>query len=130
MPLSILIPMVGLGIAGIALLLHVLGLTAPARLKDDDSAAQGWLREFPEDPPTRIVLSHDHRAALIETAKGRGVVWPMGADTTARYLDGAKISQTAKGLRIDLPDYTAPHINLTLDPDEARDWPALMEARS
>lgn len=130
MPLSILIPMVVLGIAGIALLLHLLGLTAPARFDDDDSAARAWLREFPEDPPTRIVLSHDHRAALIETAKGRGVVWPMGADTTARYLDGAQISQTNKGLRIDLPDYTAPHIHLSLDPDEARQWPALLKART
>ena len=33
----------------------------------------------------------------------------------------------AVGLRVDLPDFTAPHIPLRLDPDEAARWPALME---
>jgi hypothetical protein len=75
-----------------------------------------------------VVLSHDRHAALVETATGSGIVWPMGADTTARYLSGARITRTATGLRVDLPDYTAPRIHLALDDDEARRWPTLMEA--
>ncbi|MBY5986410.1 MULTISPECIES: hypothetical protein [Roseovarius] len=129
MPLSILLPMVVLGIAGIAVLLHLLGLSQPATFDNEAAAGRAWLREFPEDTPTRITLSHDRHAALVETLQGRGVVWPMGADTTARYLDGAEITQTGTGLRIALPDYTAPRITLTLDPEEARHWPGLMEAR-
>ncbi|QFT94131.1 hypothetical protein FIU86_14870 [Roseovarius sp. THAF9] len=128
MPLSILLPMVVLGIAGIAVLLHLLGLSKPATFEDEAAARRAWLREFPEDTPTRVILSHNRHAALIETANGPGVVWPMGADTTARHLDGARITQTDTGLRIDLPDYTAPRITLTLDPDEASLWPGLMEA--
>jgi len=128
MPLSILLPMVVLGIAGIAVLLHLLGLSKPATFEDKAAARRAWLREFPEDTPTRVTLSHDRHAALVETPRGPGVVWPMGADTTARYLDGAHVTQTDTGLRIALPDYTAPRIALKLDPEEARQWPGLMEA--
>lgn len=128
MPLSILVPMVVLGIAGIAFLTWWLGLSTPARFADEDAARAGWLDEFPDDPPLRITLCHNHSAALIDTAEGHGIVWPMGADTTARYLTGARLTPTKTGLRIDLPDYTAPHIHLTLSPDEATRWPALIKA--
>ena len=127
MPLSILLPLVVTGIVAITVLLHLMGLSQPATLANEAAAKKAWLLEFPDDPPNRVVLSHDHHAALVETEKGRGVVWPMGADTTARYLNDAKISRTTKGLRIDLPDYTAPRIVLTLDDDEANQWPRLME---
>ncbi|WP_306151881.1 hypothetical protein [Roseovarius sp. MMSF_3281] len=127
MPLHILLPMVVLGIVGITVLLHVMGWSKPAALADEAAAERAWLGEFPDDPPKRVVLSHDHHAALVETQKGHGVVWPMGSDTTARHLTGAKISRTNKGLRIDLPDYTAPRIHLTLDAEEASQWPSLME---
>lgn len=127
MPLTILLPMVIIGIAGITLLLHLLGLSRRATMRDEQAARAAWLMEFPEDTPLRVVLSHDHHAALVDTNKGHGIVWPMGADTTARYLDGAQITRTAKGLRIDLPDYTAPHIHLALDAGEIALWPALME---
>lgn len=122
MPLEILLPIVVFGIAGIALILHLLGLSRPAMLADEAAARAAWLEEFPEDRPSRVVLSHDHRAALIETTTGPGIVWPMGADTTARYLDGATLERTAAGLRIDLPDYTAPRIHLALDASEAEGW--------
>ncbi|MDZ7709934.1 MAG: hypothetical protein U5K36_07685 [Roseovarius sp.] len=122
MPLSILLPLVVLGIAGIALLTHLLGLSRRATLPDEAAARSAWLREFPGDAPARVTLCHDRSAALIETGKGRGVVWGVGADTTARYLTGARASPTKTGLRIDLPDYTAPHIHLTLDAGEAAEW--------
>ena len=127
MPLSILLPMVIFGIAGITLLLHLLGLSRPAILADAAAARAAWLDEFPQDPPTRVTLSHDNHAALIETAEGHGLVWPMGADTTARYLTGARVARTGTGLRIELPDYTAPRIRLALDAAEIARWPALME---
>lgn len=127
MPLSILLPMVIVGIAGIVVLLHLLGLSRRVVLADEAAARAAWLDEFPEDTPARVILSHDHHAALVEASAGWGVVWPMGADTTARPLDGARITRTRTGLRIDLPDYTAPRIHLRLDATEADEWPALME---
>lgn len=122
MPLSILLPMVVLGIAGIAVLLHVLGLSHRAILADESAASRAWLREFPGHRPTRVILCQNRLAALVKTEQGYGVVWPMGADTTARYLTQAHITADAKGLRINLPDFTASRIGLSLDPDEAARW--------
>ena len=122
MPLSILLPMVVMGIAAIAVLLHLLGLSRRATLPDAAAARAAWLREFPGDAPVHVTLCQNHSAALIKTGQGRGVVWPMGADTTARYLTGARARRTKTGLRLDLPDYTAPRIHLTLDPDETAAW--------
>ena len=127
MPLSILLPTVIIGIAGLTVLLHLLGLSRPASLVDEVAARAAWAREFGDDPATRTILSHDHHAALIETANGNGIVWPMGADMTARYITGAQITRTDKGLRIDLPDYTATHIYLRLDAGEVEKWPALLK---
>lgn len=128
MPLSILLPMVIIGIAGITLVLHLLGLSRCATLRDATMARAAWDREFPADPARAATLSHDGHAALIETGQGgHGIVFPMGADTTARYLSGARLHATGGGLRIDLPDFTAPHIRLALDPDEAAGWPEMMK---
>jgi hypothetical protein len=122
MPLSILLPMVVIGIAGIAVLLHLLGLSRPLRFADAAAARAAWAREFPELPAERVILCHNHAAALIETAQGDGVVWPMGADSTGRLLNGARIEPTAHGVRLHLPDFTAPYVHLHLDPDEAALW--------
>ena len=70
MPLSVLLPLVACGIIGIAVIVHLLGLSRAARLGDAGVAAAPWLREFPEDTPTRVILSHDQHAALIEPNPG------------------------------------------------------------
>ncbi|MDA7430942.1 hypothetical protein PGB28_20995 [Primorskyibacter aestuariivivens] len=122
MPLPLLLMLVIGGIAGIAVILHLLGLSRPLAFPDENAARAAWLNEFPDAPPSRVVLSHDHHAALIETSEREGIVWPMGADSTARYLDGARIDRTQEGLVIRLPDYTAPRIRLRLAPEEADLW--------
>lgn len=129
MPLQILLPMVVIGIAGVVILLHMLGRSELARFEDEDAARRAWLREYPGTPPTRVILSHDRHAALIETVHGAGVVWPMGMDTTARFLNGADIRRTGDGLHVDLPDFAAPRIRLRLEDDEAELWPTLMERK-
>lgn len=121
MPLHILLGLVAFGIAGIALLLHLLGLSVPLRL-DADRARAAWNREFPDLPATSITLCQDGSAALIATARGPGVVWPMGADTTARLLRGARVVPTDTGLALRLNDFTAPRLTLRLTPDDARHW--------
>ncbi len=129
MPLNILVPMVILGIAGVAVLLHLLGFSKRRHFADETEAHKAWLDEFPQDTPLRVVLSHDQSAALVETAKGYGLVWPMGADSTARFLDGAQVTATRRELQIVLPDYTAPRIALKLDHEELARWPALLEVK-
>lgn len=127
MPLHILGIMVIGGIAGIAVLLHLLGLSRPKRFEDKAAARAAWAEEFPEVPVNRAVLCRNRAAALIETPQGPGVVWPMGADSTARFLTGARITRTRDGILIRLPDYTAPRIRLSLDPDEATAWLTALE---
>ncbi|SDN52942.1 hypothetical protein SAMN05216196_101809 [Lutimaribacter pacificus] len=122
MPLHILGILVVGGIAGVAVLLHLLGLSRVRRFGDEAAARAAWAAEFPDIPANRAVLCRNRAAALIETPQGPGVVWPMGADSTARFLTGARIARSRDGLTIRLPDYTAPRIRLTLDPDEAEAW--------
>ena len=122
MPLHILGPMVVIGIAGIVVILHLLGLSRTRRFDSEAEARAAWEREMDDAAVTRVILCHNHAAALIETEQGPGVVWPMGADSTARYLSGARIDRTADGIVIRLPDFTAPRIRLRLDPDEAALW--------
>ncbi len=127
MPLTILLPLVIFGIAGIAVLLHLLGLSRTVRIETEARARTAWLREFPEDAPRRITLCQNRGAAMIQLADGAGVVWPVGADTTARHLTGAQITPTKDGICITLPDYTAPRIHLTLAAEEAAHWHHLTE---
>ncbi|MDU8926133.1 hypothetical protein RXV86_01920 [Alisedimentitalea sp. MJ-SS2] len=123
MPLSILLPLVVGGIAGIVILLHLLGLSRQLIIADEQTALAAWNDEFGNDAAISATTCHDGHAALISTASGgQGIVFSMGADTTARYLAGAQVARTPRGLRVDLPDFTAPHIYLTLEPVEAARW--------
>ncbi len=122
MPLNILLPMVVIGIAGIAALLHLLGLSRALHFADPDSARAAWNREFPDTPALQVILCQNKRAALIDTPDGPGVVWSMGADSTARFLTGARAMRKPDGIALRLPDFTAPNLRLRLDPDETNLW--------
>lgn len=122
MPLHILLILVIGGIAGIALALHLLGLTgAPALSRD--TARQAWARAYPDDPARAVMVTQDGRVARIETQDSRGLVWQMGADTCARMLTGTEEAH-ARGERVTLRlnDYAAPGIRLRLTPQEQSDW--------
>ena len=121
MPLPVLLALVVLGVGGIAVALHLLGLSAPRRL-DEAGARAAWLREFPGDTVTAATVCADGSAALIAAHSGPGVVWTMGADTTARPLHGARSTAQGNGLTLHLPDFTAPRLQLRLTPQEADLW--------
>ncbi len=123
MPLSVLIPVVVIGIAGIAVILHLLGLTAPRRLTDRAEALAAWAREFPELPAAEARLSADQRAALILLPNGEaGIVWCFGADTVARPLAGSELRETETGFVIRLRDVGAPRVTVTLAAEERPRW--------
>ena len=128
MPLEILLILVVGGISGITVILHLLGLTSPRRLRDAEDARAAWLREFPYDTPTQVTLSADQRAALISTRAGRGLVWCIGADTVARPLSGCDLSDTKSGLRVDFHDFGTPHAAITLPDADRQTWRDLMRA--
>lgn len=124
MPLEVLLIFVVAGIAGIALLLHLLGLSRGAVFIDEDAARAAWLREFPDAIPDRIALSSDRRAALLCTHGGTGVAWCMGADTVARPLAGADLRATEAGLRILFHDPALAPLTISLSAPDRAAWQA------
>ena len=125
MPLEILGPVVVLGIAGIALLLHRLGLSEQFELTGEHTRT-AWLREVPDDVPTQILIAKTRNAALLRLASGElGLVSVMGADTAARYLTDARWQHSDEGITLHLPDFAAPHVTIPLEPHEQAQWSSL-----
>lgn len=126
MPLEILLGLVVFGIAGIAVLTIWLGFGA-RRALSEDSARADWQRHFPEDDVRSVWISSDAHAALVLTDAGPGLLWAMGADTAARRLEAAQVTDTAGGLDVVFADFTAPRVRLQLDADARLVWKRLME---
>lgn len=126
MPLEVLLILVVGGIAGVAILLQALGYSR-AEPFTEDSARAAWLRQEPDIDPCALRLSRDGMAALVETRQGPGLVWHMGADSTACRLDGARAIRTKTGLRIVTADFAAPSVRVALDAGEADIWTAKIE---
>lgn len=126
-PLEILLAMVVLGIAGIAVLTIWLGLSQQRALSEDTAQAD-WLRHFPDDVVQSVWISSDAHAALCLTDAGPGLLWAVGADTTARRLGAARVTDTRGGLDIVFDDFTAPRVHLRLYDDARLVWKRLMEA--
>ncbi|WGW04324.1 hypothetical protein [Tropicibacter oceani] len=122
MPLHILIALVLFGITGIAALTYLFGFAEPRRFDNTDAAVAAWLREFPDVPVHRVTLCQTGNAALVATPKGPGIVWAMGADSTARLLTKARLDPSPKGLTLRLDDYAAPRLSLRLTEAETRIW--------
>ena len=120
MPLPVLLALVLGGISAIALILHLLGLSARARIAGAAEAMGIWNADQPNRPARRAHLAPDGTAALIETDRGPGLVFAMGADLATRPLDGATLRPHRGGLTITLPDFTAPRLRIAL-PDPDRD---------
>ncbi|WP_319826219.1 hypothetical protein [Thalassovita sp.] len=129
MTLSTLIMLVSGGIVSVAILLHLIGLGKPPTFADEDAVRQVWAAEYPDTQVQKIWLSRRQEAALVRCNAGMGVVWPNGMDGAARLLLGVEIQDMENGLMLSLPDYRAPEIRLSLDPDEINSWRKEMEGR-
>ena len=125
MPLYILLTLVIGGIAGIALLLHLMGKSAPLVMSSEDARA-AWHRHFPDDEIKDALITGDGHAALIRTSQGPGLVWSFGADTVARHLRDFDVIEAPDHLRVIFHDFTAPKVTLHLDENERQHWQSLM----
>ncbi len=122
MPLQILLPLVVGGIAGIAVLLHLLGYSRQVDLSDPSFVAAQWCREFPDDQVEAIAMSDDGRVALVHASSGAGLLWAAGADTTARRADCAEVTPDATGLTVRFDDYGAAQLRISLPPQDQPHW--------
>lgn len=126
MPLELLLALVVVGIAGIALLLHVMGRSDQICLTLEDARAE-WLRHFPDDEIIDITLSQDTHAAVVRTVSGAGLLWSFGADTVGRHLIDFDMIETEQGLQVMFHDYATPKVTLQLTPFERRHFENLMK---
>lgn len=123
MPLEILAPMVVLGIAGLALMFHFGGASEIAPL-DPARARSEWQTHYPDIPAGEIRLDDAAACALVETPRGPGLLWLMGADTCARLVQiPPRIESRGDKLVIRTGDFTAPRVVVRLaDPQAREQW--------
>ncbi len=109
---------VTLGIAGIIALVHFTGGSVRARLESKAAVLARWNNEFPEHPATGAMLEPSGFAALIDLEDNRtGLLWAMGDGMVGRVLVSGALEQRGDRLRIELPDFTAPHVEVAI-PDK------------
>ncbi|MBO9476713.1 hypothetical protein J7382_04110 [Shimia sp. R11_0] len=130
MPLNVLLVLVIGGIAGIAGLTYVLGMSRRRAFQTVEDARAAWVREYPLSEVVEVELSQNGYVALVRTKRSIGVVWTMGDDSCARILRHAKVERHAQGLRLKLNDFTAPVIRLPLSGAEQARWAAQIEGQT
>lgn len=122
MPLGLLVLLVVAGIAGIALLLHLTGHSRAFEIADETTARREWLRHCPDEDVRAVLIAANRRAALVETDRGRGLLWSFGADTVAQSFDRVEVTDRPDGLILRLGSFTAPAVRLSLSPEERAAW--------
>lgn len=127
MPLGLLLGLVVGGIAGVALLLHLLGLSRSYILMGEADARHHWARFFPEDEVMTVRVASNGKAALILTQSGTGLVRSFGADVVAHPV--ARVETAAKGLKFSFDDFGAPADIVVLRTDEVPQWQAVLKGR-
>ena len=130
MPLHILLILVAGGIAGIALVLHLLGLTNP-RVLDLTDLRTEWLRHYPDDTfnaetSIDVMLNISGTHGLLRSDQGYGLIWTMGADTVGRRLDTATWRETPSGITFTFDDPATPRVVVQLEDSERVLWLAYL----
>ncbi len=127
MPLHLLLPIVVLGILGVALLLHLLGKSERIEIVDVDQVRDLWHHQYPNAMVLAVEIADGGHQAMVQTSDGPGVVWAMGADVACRLVGDAGVSEHSKGLKIRLGDYSAPIVRIKLsDPKTRQHWLATL----
>ncbi len=104
------------GISGIVALVHFTGGSARMRLDNKAGVLEIWQAQFPDHPATGALLEPAGVAALVDLADGgTGILWAMGRGVAGRVLQGGALQVQGARLRLSLPDFTAPHIDVVID---------------
>ncbi len=115
MSLWITLIIVTLGIAGIVALVHFTGGSARLRLESKAGVIAMWNNEFPDHPALGAMLEPSSFAALIDLENnGTGLLWAMGDEAVGRVLGAGALEERGEVLRLELPDFTAPHVDVEI----------------
>ena len=115
MSLWITLIIVTAGISGIVALVHFTGGSARVRLESKGEVLAMWHNEFPNEPALGALLEPSGFAALIDLEDGgTGLLWAMGDEAVGRVLKTGILDQHEDVLRIELPDMTAPHVDIKI----------------
>jgi len=116
MSLWVTLIIVVVGISGIVALVHFTGGSARARLESKAEVLAMWTTEFPDHPAIGALLEPSGFAALIDLEdNATGLLWAMGDGVAGRVLTTGSFSQHGTELRVELPDNTAPHIDIEIE---------------
>jgi hypothetical protein len=116
MSLWITLIIVTVGIAGIVALVHFTGGSERVRLESKAGVLDMWNAEFPDHPALGALLEPSGFAALIDLEEnGTGLLWAMGDGVAARVLTTGSFMQHRNELRVELPDITAPHVDIAIE---------------
>ena len=79
MSLTVLVLIVGFGIAAVVAAVHWSGGTTTATLAGDDQARARFAEDFPDEAPSRIWLTENRETAFLDLGGGRvGIVQSFG----------------------------------------------------
>ena len=129
MPLHITLIIVAFGISGTVLLVHLMGWTKTRQIGELGDASAIWNDFFPDETIASILKSDDEAVALLTLDSGAlGLIWSLGDEPVVRVLrNPTPIAETAKGLRIRLAEFAAPHVDIRLsDPSDRTRWAAIL----
>jgi len=115
MSLWVTLIIVVVGISGIIALVHFTGGSARLRLESKAEVLAMWANEFPDAPATGALLEPSGIAALIDLEDGgTGLLWAMGDEAVGRVLQAGTLAQHGDILRVELPDITAPYVDIEI----------------
>lgn len=118
MSLWVTLIIVTVGIAGIVAMVHFTGGSERVRLESKAEVLAMWNTEFPDTPALGALLEPSGSAALIDLENnGTGLIWAMGDEAVGRVLKTGTLAQQGDILRVELPDITAPHVDIEI-PDK------------
>jgi len=126
MPLWLLGTIVVVGLIAVWIASRFYGYDEPLTL-DEEAAKREFIADNPGLVPEEVRLAATGQSALIRAGGRLHVLWVMGQDVATHVLDAPQIIPTNSGLVLTLRDFAAPRVKLTLAPEEAATWTALIE---